>query len=55
MLKYLELAVCGTNLKPTYPFIGSTIRGTFGYALRYASCPFVSQECGTILQKVSSK
>lgn len=47
MLKYLELAVCGTNLKPTYPFIGSTIRGTFGHALRHASCPFVSQECGT--------
>ena len=47
MLKYLELAVCGTNLRPTYPFIGSTIRGTFGHALRYASCPFVSQECGT--------
>ena len=36
MLKYLELAVCGTNLKPNYPFIGSTIRGTFGHALRYA-------------------
>jgi len=53
MLKYLELAVCGTNLKPAaYPFIGSTIRGTFGHALKHASCPFVSQECDTILQKV---
>ncbi|EAT97535.1 hypothetical protein [Campylobacter concisus] len=55
MLKYLELAVCGTNLKPTYPFIGSIIRDTFGHALRYASYPYISQECDTILQKVSSK
>jgi conserved hypothetical protein len=47
MLKYLELAVCGTNLKSTHPFIGSTIRGTFGHALRYASCPYMSQECDT--------
>ena len=45
MLKYLELGVCGTDLKPSHPFIGSAIRGAFGYALRKASCPFVSASC----------
>ena len=45
MLKYLELGVCGTDLKPSHPFIGSAIRGAFGYALRKASCPFVSANC----------
>ena len=45
MLKYLELGICGTDLKPSHPFIGSAIRGAFGYALRKASCPFVSASC----------
>ena len=45
MLKYLELGVCGTDLKPSHPFIGSAIRGAFGYALKKASCPFVSANC----------
>ncbi len=44
MLKYLELGVYGTDLKPSHPFIGSAIRGA-GYALRKASCPFVSASC----------
>ncbi|WP_314987005.1 hypothetical protein [uncultured Campylobacter sp.] len=45
MLKYLELGVCGIDLKPSHPFIGSAIRGVFGYALKKASCPFVSANC----------
>lgn len=45
MLKYLGLGICGTDLKPSHPFIGSAIRGAFGYALRKASCPFVSVNC----------
>lgn len=45
MLKYLELGVCGIDLKPSHPFIGSTIRGAFGYALRRASCPYISVNC----------
>ena len=30
MLKYLELDVCGINLRPSHPFIGSAIRDAFG-------------------------
>ena len=49
MLKYLEVGVHGIDLKPSYPFIGSTIRGTLGYALRRACCPYIGvncEECG---------
>jgi conserved hypothetical protein len=49
MLKYLEAGVHGIDLKPSYPFIGSTIRGAFGYALRQVYCPYIGvncEECG---------
>ncbi|WP_299224634.1 CRISPR system precrRNA processing endoribonuclease RAMP protein Cas6 [uncultured Campylobacter sp.] len=45
MLKYLELGVCDIDLKPSHPFVGSTIRGTFGYALRRVSCPYIGANC----------
>ena len=49
MLKYLEVGVHGIDLKPPYPFIGSTIRGALGYALRQVRCPYIGvncEECG---------
>lgn len=45
MLKYLELGACGIDLKPPHPFIGSTIRGAFGYALRQVCCPYIGVNC----------
>lgn len=58
MLKYLELGVCGIDLKPSHPFIGSMIRGTFGYALRRVSCPYIGancEECGISSECVYSE
>lgn len=45
MLNYLTLRVCGIDIKPKYPFIGSTIRGIFGYALRQVCCVYVNFNC----------
>ena len=58
MLKYLELGVCGIDLKPSHSFIGSMIRGTFGYALRRVSCPYIGancEECGISSECVYSE
>ena len=45
MLKYLELGVHGIDLKPSRPFIGSAVRGAFGYALRQVCCPYIGVNC----------
>ena len=45
MLRYLELGIHGIDLRPSHPFIGSAVRGAFGYALRRVSCPYVNANC----------
>ena len=45
MLDYLVLELCGIDKRPKYPFIGSSVRGVFGRALKVACCPFINKSC----------